>query len=262
MEHTTIDEHRKVIRHRAAGYVRGENGPENAPFISMTESFACGNIVSTINDLFRWNEALFNGLVRPETLEVAFSPAKLKDGKVTDAGCGFGLSQIKGRKAVIHPGHLPGFFAYGLMVPTERLYVVWLSNRPPPMPRAPSDLVAELAAIAMNDPYQRRPAVELSSALLDAYAGVYVAPESRCIGGVEECRLDHRGALYLEILGDRFEAVPVSPTEFCLKERFLVSFTIQRDAEGATRLQFDWPLGVNQMLSRQDAHSPQGTSLP
>lgn len=108
MDHSTTDEHRKIIRNRAAGYVRGEGGLQNAPFISMTEPFANGDIVSTVNDLYRWNEALFNGLVKRETLELAFTPARLKDGTVTDSACGFGLSQIKGRIAVVHAGHIHG----------------------------------------------------------------------------------------------------------------------------------------------------------
>ena len=254
MNSTMTDEHGKIIPHRASGYVRENGELRNAPFITMTEPFANGNLVSSVNDLFRWNRALFNGLIKPETLELALTPATLNDGTVTDCACGFGLSRIKRRKAVIHPGHIHGFFGYGLMVPSERVYVVWLSNKPPPGARQPSDLVAELAAIAMDDPYVKRDAVELSHEALDAYAGKYVAPEDRRTAGVADidiCRLKRRGdALYLYVYGTRYEAVPVSETEFYLKNRFPVSFEIRID-DGATYLELDWPLGVRQTFQKK-----------
>jgi CubicO group peptidase (beta-lactamase class C family) len=263
MHSSTTDEQGKIIRNRAAGYVRVDGELQNAPFISMTEPFACGNIVSSVNDLFRWNEALFNGLLKPQTLALAFTPARLNDGTLTDSACGFGLSQIKGRRAVIHPGHIHGFYGYGLMVPAERLYVVWLSNRPPPGPRQPSDLVAELAAIAMNDPYVKRAAVELPDELLDAYAGVYVAPEDGSIVGGGERLLEHKGdALYLHMFGKQFEAVPVSQSEFYLKERFPVSFVIRDGTDGSTHLELDWPLGVNQTLWKKEGRDPKRVIAP
>lgn len=253
MHSSTTDTHDKIIPHRAAGYVRRNSELCNAPFISMTEPFANGNIVSSVNDLFRWNEALFHGLIEPETLKLALTPTTLNDGSVTDSACGFGISQIRGRKAVIHGGKIHGFGGYGLMVPTERLYVVWLSNHPIPGPRQPSDLVAELAAIALEEPYARRPAVALPEELLDAYAGAYEGLDHARTADTGRVALERRGgALWLHMFGMQFETVPVSRTEFYLKNRFPVSFTIRTDDNVPTHLELDWPLGVNQVFRRQD----------
>ena len=253
MRGSTIDTHDKIIFHRAAGYVRRNGELCNAPFISMTEPFANGNIASSVNDLFRWNEALFNGLIKPETLKLALTPTTLNDGSVTDSGCGFGISRIRGRKAAIHGGKIHGFGGYGLMVPTERLYVVWLSNHPIPGPRQPSDLVAELAAIALEEPYVRRPAVTLPEGLLGAYAGAYEGLDHARTADTDQVALERRGgALWLHMFGMQFETVPVSRTEFYLKNRFPVSFTIRTDDNVPTHLELDWPLGVNQVFRRQD----------
>lgn len=253
MTSTTVDSHDKIILHRAAGYETRNGELHNVPFMSMTESFANGNIAASVNDLFRWNEALFNGLIKPKTLEQATSPTKLNDGTYADSGFGFGISQIKGRKAVIHPGGIRGFLAYGLMAPSERLYVVWLSNHPAPQPRTPSDLVAELAAIAMGEPFSRGAPVELPEDLLKAYAGAYVGPPGSGAAYIEECSLERRGpALWLHVYDTPYETVPTSSTEFHLKKRPIVTFKIRTEGGGPARLDLDWPLGVCQTFVKKD----------
>jgi CubicO group peptidase (beta-lactamase class C family) len=58
-----------IIKNRAAGYTKGDKGLENATAISMTQPFAAGSILSTVEDLFKWQMAVqSNKLVKKETL--------------------------------------------------------------------------------------------------------------------------------------------------------------------------------------------------
>ena len=60
----------KIIKNRAAGYTKGANGLHNATSISMTQPYAAGAILSTVEDLFRWQQALVSyQLVKKETLQ-------------------------------------------------------------------------------------------------------------------------------------------------------------------------------------------------
>jgi CubicO group peptidase (beta-lactamase class C family) len=59
----------RIIKNRAAGYTKGEKGLRNAEAISMTQPYAAGSILSTVEDLSKWNEAVQSyKLVKKETL--------------------------------------------------------------------------------------------------------------------------------------------------------------------------------------------------
>ncbi|MBL7980116.1 MAG: beta-lactamase family protein [Bacteroidetes Order II. Incertae sedis bacterium] len=70
-----------------------------------------GRISGSATDLLKWDRALYTQkLVRRETLEEAFSPARLNDG--TEIPYGFGwevLKDEKGHKVVQHTGGNPGY---------------------------------------------------------------------------------------------------------------------------------------------------------
>ncbi|HYD92214.1 MAG TPA: serine hydrolase domain-containing protein, partial [Flavobacterium sp.] len=78
MANSFYGDDQKLIQNRAAGYTRGQKGIENAVAISMTQPYAAGAILSTVEDLFKWNQALLSyKLVKKETLEKAFTRYKL-----------------------------------------------------------------------------------------------------------------------------------------------------------------------------------------
>ena len=67
-------------------------------------------VFSTTEDMLKWDQALYAGeLLTPETLEAAFTPAKLRNGREIPYGFGFRLAEEDGKKVVYHNGLWHGF---------------------------------------------------------------------------------------------------------------------------------------------------------
>jgi CubicO group peptidase (beta-lactamase class C family) len=87
MPDTSLESTSRITPRRVHGYERNGGAWVNAEFLSMTQPFSAGGIVSTVDDLAKWDAALYTGkLVRPETLQQAFTPHRLKDGKPIEYG--------------------------------------------------------------------------------------------------------------------------------------------------------------------------------
>lgn len=70
-----------------------------------------GRVSSNAQDLLKWDRALYKKkLVKPETLQMAFSPANLNNGTTSDYGFGWVIQQdaVLG-KLVMHTGDNPGY---------------------------------------------------------------------------------------------------------------------------------------------------------
>ena len=89
-----------------------------------------GGIYSTVQDLARWDRILYTDeLVKRETLEEAFMPARLNNGEFTNYGFGwfFGESPTH-RKVVEHGGGWVGFRTYIYREIEENNCIILLSN--------------------------------------------------------------------------------------------------------------------------------------
>lgn len=160
----------KVIRNRASGYTQGEKEIENAEAISMTRPYAAGAILSTVEDLFKWNNAVQSyKLVKKETLEKAFTRYKLVNGKESNYGYGWRFGFIQQSPSIWHGGLIPGFFTMAMYLPKEDVYVVVLSNC---NCNSPEIVTAKLAAIAIGKPYDYTE-ITIANPVLQTYAGVY-----------------------------------------------------------------------------------------
>jgi CubicO group peptidase (beta-lactamase class C family) len=90
---------------------------------------AAGGIHSTPGDLARWDLALIGGkLLKPESLALMTTPRKLRDGKVSDYGCGLSLKNPGGRPYLSHNGAVSGFNASNVVIPSTRSAVILLAN--------------------------------------------------------------------------------------------------------------------------------------
>ncbi|MDQ2819389.1 MAG: serine hydrolase [Pseudomonadota bacterium] len=169
-------EHGKAIR--AAGHSRGADGFRPAAAISMTQPFSAGALVSTVDDLARWDAAVSSGkLLKPATWQRAFAKTTLADGKLSAYGYGWGLGAVRGVPTIEHGGGINGFSAYVLRVPSEHVYVVVLRNTDGGT--ADTTTVARVAAAtAIGKPYPQRTAVTLDAAALEAFAGTYKIDEA------------------------------------------------------------------------------------
>src|SRR4029453_6386035 len=100
----------RIIAHRIPGYSKGKTGLENAAYLSMTQPYAAGSLLSTVDDLALWDAALYTDkLVKQETLKRAFTPYKLNNGVVTGYGYGWTMVDYEGHLMIEHGGGINGF---------------------------------------------------------------------------------------------------------------------------------------------------------
>lgn len=160
----------RIVKNRADGYTKNNKGIENAPYLSLTHPYAAGSIQSSVEDLFKWQQAVNSyKLVKKETLDKAFTRYKLNNGQETNYGYGWRLGYIQGSPTLWHGGLINGFIAMAMYLPKEDVYIAVLSNCDC---NSPVDITAKLAALAIGKPYTTQ-AITIDNASLAAYAGVY-----------------------------------------------------------------------------------------
>jgi CubicO group peptidase (beta-lactamase class C family) len=94
MTQSYYDNPRRMIPRRVASYDKGPEGYTNAAYVSMTQPYAAGALASTVDDLARWDSALYTEhLLKQETLQRAFVSQRLIDGSSTAYGYGWGISE-------------------------------------------------------------------------------------------------------------------------------------------------------------------------
>ena len=168
-----LRQQRTDYRGRAQGYTRDDSVVKNSQFLSMTQPHAAGSLVSTLDDLARWDAALYTDrVVKPESLARMWTPYTLKDGSSTGYGYGFQIGDMRGQQAIEHGGGIPGFSTYALRLPKDRVYVVVVCNSDNPK-QAPVYLARRLAAIAIGKPFPERTAITVEPSVLARYAGTY-----------------------------------------------------------------------------------------
>jgi CubicO group peptidase (beta-lactamase class C family) len=138
METARIISEADIIPNRAAGYrlVGGQlkNQEYMSPSLNRT---ADGGLYFTVLDLAKWDAAL-NGkkLLKPENLELMWTPAKLRDGKPVPYGFGWALGGEPGHRIVSHGGLRQGFATHIKRYIDDHLTIVVLANRAGASPEA------------------------------------------------------------------------------------------------------------------------------
>ncbi|MEM7244332.1 MAG: serine hydrolase [Acidobacteriota bacterium] len=218
---------RRIIPRRVSGYDGSRDDLVNARYMSMSQPHAAGSLLSTVDDLARWNDALFDGrVVSHESLKKMTTEHSLDDGK--GAGYGYGLipGELRGRPMISHGGGIFGFSTHGLYLPEEDVYVAVLTNyRPEP---SPAMVAHQLAALAIGDPYPPRRPVRVSEEVLARYVGVYRIDETT----TRTVTLED-GALHTQRTGGRrLRTVPTSESTFFYPGS-LTHFEFAFDASGS-----------------------------
>jgi CubicO group peptidase (beta-lactamase class C family) len=120
-----------TVTNRAFGYTE-EAGRWNRTDQDQTSAvLGDGGIYSSIDDLAKWDAALYDGrLLHPSSLDAAFRPATHTDDPKVDYGYGW---RIAG-ETVWHSGETVGFRNVIVRYPRRRVTVVVLTNRNEPEP--------------------------------------------------------------------------------------------------------------------------------
>jgi D-alanyl-D-alanine carboxypeptidase len=131
MTNSGYDRAADVVKERASGYQIRDGLIENADFIDMSVPYAAGDIYSSVEDMYRWNEALTeNGkLLSADSLKQMFTeyPEATHEGQ--HYGYGVVISRLKfGRLLYYHGGGVEGFYSSIQRYPNDRVSIVVLSN--------------------------------------------------------------------------------------------------------------------------------------
>ncbi|MEM8960109.1 MAG: serine hydrolase [Acidobacteriota bacterium] len=165
-------EHDRIIPKRVEGYAGGSDGYVNAPYLSMTQPYAAGSMLSTVDDLAVWQQALEAGkVVSAESLEVMWRAHRLPDGDNTDYGYGFQIGEHAGHQIVRHGGGINGFAAQLTTVPDQDIVVAVLTNHTG-AEVSPTRLAALATARLLGESIPTEE-VEIAADKLDDYVGVY-----------------------------------------------------------------------------------------
>jgi CubicO group peptidase (beta-lactamase class C family) len=130
MESARDDNVFAIVPHRARGYFRqGDGTLANAPLTDTSNRIPGGGLVATAEDVARFASALQRGLLlKPETLQMALTPQKLRGGRATGYGFGWVLGRRGTRREAYHVGGQPQVSTVLYMQPDAGVAVAILAN--------------------------------------------------------------------------------------------------------------------------------------
>ncbi|MBN4053397.1 beta-lactamase family protein [Haliea sp. AH-315-K21] len=236
---------KNIIPNRVAGYSLGEEGLENSDYLSMTLPGAAGALISNVDDLFKWNTALFGGdLISQESLEEMTTPFVLNNGELSNYGFGLSVQTLRGQALIAHTGGINGFQTYSAYLPETETYVAVLGNTEFQFRVYEGN---SMLALAIGDPYPTKEFQAIDSEIVNSYAGVY-----QTIRGLsfEVSVIDD--TLNLSINGGAaFGLGAVSDNVFYLKDSFThIEFVNADDASGYDLVFYTSEEGSDAMLAR------------
>ncbi|RZA32662.1 MAG: serine hydrolase [Lysobacteraceae bacterium] len=248
------DESLGLIPGHVTGYTLANDKWAAAQYLSMSQPHAAGALVSTVDDLLRWNRALHEGKVlKDASYRQMITPV----GKAAAEKYGFGIvhEQLRGQDMLQHGGGIFGFSTYLLYLPAEDVTAAVLYNadsgRPPGI--GTGTLARMLAARAIGKPYPQKQAIAIDAAALTEYEGVY--------------RIDKDAARVLRVADGKLTSqrtgsqayvlVPIGKDDFLFEEG-LSRMRFERDAAGkpvAMRFFAD-DEGEGELVKRSDEPLP------
>jgi CubicO group peptidase (beta-lactamase class C family) len=130
MAHTQVDSASFIIRHRAQGYRRNLLGKlRNSRMVDTSNKIPGGGFCGTAADLVRFGLALSQGkLLKKETVDEMWRPAKTRDGKVLAYGRGFRIIRAGKPRIVGHSGGQPRVNTMLIIRPDEGIVVAVMCN--------------------------------------------------------------------------------------------------------------------------------------
>jgi len=211
------------LSNEALGYkYEGSHKFSRAVDWNLSRVTGAGDMDSTVEDLFRWNEALFNGKVLSEaSLKAAFTPISMSDpsekNPAVGYGFGWGIVELRGSPEISHNGGLPGYSSHLTRLPREKVTIVTLANTAPGGPGVEPSSLGQLAVeMYLGDKLAPRTINKanpnVSSKAFDAITGLYDYGKAVMRVTAEA------GHAYAQLSGQpRFEIFPKSETEYFWK---------------------------------------------
>lgn len=163
----------ELVPRRAYGYGRDSENWKNAEYLSLTQPYAAGSLLSTVDDLALWDKALSaETLLKKASIDRMFTAVRLTSGQNTRYSYGWAVFDWEGRRIEEHGGDINGFTSYVSRLPEEKLFIAILSNNEASDPR-PEAIVTRIIAKTLDKALENRKPLKLGAKELDEYVGVY-----------------------------------------------------------------------------------------
>ncbi|WP_367390858.1 serine hydrolase [Lewinella sp. LCG006] len=133
MHDTGYDKHRIVLENRASGYNKIANTFENASYIDMSVPFAAGALYSTVEDLYRWDRALYTEKLLPKAyMDLLFEAHTSAWGQHYGYGWEIGKLRIGNSQeftyTIGHGGSINGFNTQITRIPSNQSLILLFNN--------------------------------------------------------------------------------------------------------------------------------------
>ncbi len=223
MEGSGYDHTETIIKNRASGYEFPADKLANASYIDMSIPHAAGALYSTVEDLYKWDRALYTDkLLSPAARTRLFTPFK------GTYAYGWSIGSFAGHKTIGHGGGINGFTTDIIRFPDDDACVIVLNNFATGFTDAISAALAGyLFGQAVEMPKEKKE-ITLPAATLDAYPGKYKLEGMQAILTVTR----EGDALFIELPGQpRRPLHAESETKFFMKT-FGFEVTFEKDASG------------------------------
>lgn len=175
------DDYRRIVPGRASAYSPSENG--FAIDRPIEHVHGNGGLLTTVDDLLRWNEHLRTGTLGAQFMNEMHTRGILNDGEEIHYAGGLQFGEQNGVERISHTGATSGYRAYLALFPEEELSVALLCNT---SNANPGGLGGQVAGVFLPDvPDEEEPASQESETgeevqlweptaqELQAYVGTY-----------------------------------------------------------------------------------------
>jgi CubicO group peptidase (beta-lactamase class C family) len=180
MKDSGYDHPATILPRRASGYELTPAGYRNTDYLDMSIPYAAGSLYSTVEDLYKWDRALYEATLLSDELKATmFTPA------LENYAFGWGVGPMKlqdGKteiRTIRHNGGINGFSTVIVRVPDTRELVVLLDNssRGDKLDEIARDIFSTLHGIPAHGP--RKSIVDVALSTVQS-------------GGVEKAITDYR----------------------------------------------------------------------
>jgi hypothetical protein len=204
------------LENEATGYNKTDKY-DTALNWDMSWAGGAGALYSTVEDLYKWNEAIFgNKVLSKESLTTAFSPVLLNSGKVPagiEYGYGWGIGKFRGTEILSHGGGLHGFVSQLARFNKEGLTVAMLTNQTPVEVELNPARVAELYLWQKLDTQETYDASQQVQVNVKDYEGIYDLGNNIVMTVTSE-----GSSLFAQVAGQgKYEIFPMRKDEYFWK---------------------------------------------